>query len=291
MIKASELRIGNLVYWNEPKKVGVPHRVIRIMENRINTVPISLGNSMEDYSPIPLSEGLLVAAGLDLIDENSAGKRFGFLKDMVFDSDMTFVLWKTTERAGKIFRNGKEVKFLHNLQNLFYDLTDGEELSFDLSLVGAGLNQPPAAEAIRDAGSTATKDEKRAKIGQGFVDILKDFAPSDSAITSESREADGEKLPIDSESGKEVSWQETARNFMEESGRLKAENEKLREELFRSGMSVSRAAKDLQNMAKLIDLYSKQEYSGGSCESLESGNFLITKKRISELRSELGLDK
>ena len=115
--------------------------------------------------------------------------------------------------------------------------------------------------------------------------------PSDSAITSESREADGGKLPIDSESGKEVSWQETARNFMEESGRLKAENEKLREELFRSGMSVSRAAKDLQNMAKLIDLYSKQEYSGGSCESLESGNFLITKKRISELRSELGLDK
>ena len=164
MIKASELRIGNLVYWNEPKKVGVPHRVIRIMENRINTVPISLGNSMEDYSPIPLSEGLLVAAGLDLIDENSAGKRFGFLKDMVFDSDMTFVLWKTTERAGKIFRNGKEVKFLHNLQNLFYYLTDGEELSFDLSLVGAGLgdslDQPPAAEAIRDADSTATKDGK-----------------------------------------------------------------------------------------------------------------------------------
>ena len=66
MIKASELRVGNLVYWNEPKKVGVPHRVIRIMENRINTVPISLGNSMEDYSPIPLSEGLLVAAGFTM---------------------------------------------------------------------------------------------------------------------------------------------------------------------------------------------------------------------------------
>jgi hypothetical protein len=161
MIKASELRIGNHLSLSLKSGQG-RSRIMPITVHDI--IKIEQNEGSFNYDPIPLSEGLLVAAGLDLIDENSAGKRFGFLKDMVFDSDMTFVLWKTTERAGKIFRNGKEVKFLHNLQNLFYDLTDGEELSFDLSIVGVGLGdslgQPPAAEAIRDADSTATKDGK-----------------------------------------------------------------------------------------------------------------------------------
>lgn len=91
-----------------------------------------------------------------------------------------------------------------------------------------------------------------------------DLIPSDSAITSEFREADGGKLPIDSESGKGVSWQETARNFMEESGRLKAENEKLRE---------------------LADAYVQVS------KAHTSDYFEFWNKRVSELRSELGLDK
>lgn len=94
--------------------------------------------------------------------------------------------------------------------------------------------------------------------------------PSDSAITSESREADGGKLPIDSESGKGVSWQETAINFMEESGRLKAENEKLRE------------LADCYDTLLLLEV--KNQRSAPYDEEI-----FIYRRRISELRSELGL--
>ena len=105
--------------------------------------------------------------------------------------------------------------------------------------------------------------------------LLLEDLPSDSAITSESREADGEKLPIDSESGKEVSWQETARNFMEESGRLKAENGKLREllRLKERFSSLNRRYYDL-TLTKEEETEIEKVYA-----------------RISELRSELGLDK
>ena len=140
MIKASELRIGNLVYWNEPKKVGVQHRVIRIMENRINTVPISLGNSMEDYSPIPLSEGLLVAAGF------TADQAFGEYEKTVVGCNI-FISYS---KNGSQFMPKRELKFVHELQNAWY-VAYGKELSFDLSLVGAGLNQPTSSEAIRNA--------------------------------------------------------------------------------------------------------------------------------------------
>jgi hypothetical protein len=104
--------------------------------------------------------------------------------------------------------------------------------------------------------------------------LLLEDLPSDSAITSESREADGGKLPIDSESGKEVSWQETAINFMEESGRLKAENEKLRELI------------ELHDRIKVLNGYLRKDDDNVYTEDL----IFIASKRISELRSLLSLD-
>jgi len=100
--------------------------------------------------------------------------------------------------------------------------------------------------------------------------------PSDSAITSESREADGGKLPIDSESGKEVSWQETAINFMEESGRLKAENEKLRE---------------LDVLYGHLRRLHEQEYQDGPPFEFTDAEYISFQQQIRALRSELGLDK
>jgi len=106
--------------------------------------------------------------------------------------------------------------------------------------------------------------------------LLLEDLPSDSAITSESREADGGKLPIDSESGKEVSWQETARNFMEESGRLKAENEKLRE---------------LDVLYGHLRRLHEQEYQDGPPFEFTDAEYISFQQQIRALRSELGLDK
>lgn len=61
MTDAKELRIGNLIYWNEPKKIGVPHEVILVSnQGMIHTHPISLGKLPDDYSPIELSEEWLL---------------------------------------------------------------------------------------------------------------------------------------------------------------------------------------------------------------------------------------
>jgi hypothetical protein len=106
--------------------------------------------------------------------------------------------------------------------------------------------------------------------------LLLEDLPSDSAITSESREADGGKLPIDSESGKEVSWQETAINFMEESGRLKAENEKLRE---------------LDVLYGHLRRLHEQEYQDGPPFEFTDAEYISFQQQIRALRSELGLDK
>jgi hypothetical protein len=58
-MKAEELRLGNYIYWNIPEKLNVIHTVVGIVNYRPQTVPISLGDSMDDYRPILLNESWL----------------------------------------------------------------------------------------------------------------------------------------------------------------------------------------------------------------------------------------
>ena len=107
--------------------------------------------------------------------------------------------------------------------------------------------------------------------------LLGDVDSSQPAARGLSRDAsvDGKYLPIDGQTGLELSWEETARNFMEESGRLKAENEKLRELI------------ELHDRIKVLNGYLRKDDDNVYTEDL----IFIASKRISELRSELGLDK
>lgn len=158
MIKASELRIGNHAYqkyWNpHPENPDWAYEMVTIVGVLKDTFYFRTKNDKRtvkigELHPIPLSEGLLVAVG--------------------FENDgLTWCLRDGVEWSNGIFKFTQSkwqtahfpCEYFHQLQNLFYFLTCGEELSFDLSLVGAVLNQPPAAEAIRGADSTATQDEK-----------------------------------------------------------------------------------------------------------------------------------
>jgi len=47
-LKSNELRIGNLIYWNIPEKLNVPHEVVGIVHDRPQTIPISLGDSIHE---------------------------------------------------------------------------------------------------------------------------------------------------------------------------------------------------------------------------------------------------
>ena len=144
MIKAHELRIGNLV-----KDRG--GKIIRIdffeNESRPNIIKfgqrVYLGETevhgLTEYSdfaePIPITEELLIKAGFKVL-ESSVYKQFYIginpvTKDWLFD-----LAWlEKPELIGApnvpFYRNGYHaIHFVHQLQNLYFALT-GEELIFE----------------------------------------------------------------------------------------------------------------------------------------------------------------
>lgn len=132
MIQVSELRIGNLVYWNEPLKKGVPHRIVSIFDNgKIHTIPISLGESLHQYEGILFTDDILKSAG--------------FTKHKV-DRDSFWEL-KITDTCKFLYADGVvslgvlgvsqyewlplKITYLHQLQNIYFALT-GTELTINL---------------------------------------------------------------------------------------------------------------------------------------------------------------
>lgn len=121
MIDAKELRIGNWIYWNEELKKGVAHKVILIGEFHLYTIPISLGPSLNDYQPIPLTPEIL--------------EKCGFIKDRSTMSLLGgYIIW-FERREDKLFlctdESSKQILFLHDFQNIYFAL-NGEELKINL---------------------------------------------------------------------------------------------------------------------------------------------------------------
>lgn len=142
-MKANELRIGNcikmldfqkddlaksdicivtsfsekVVHWKSPSLLGITHS----------------GTFNEDLQPIPLTEDILLKCGFSIITENSAGKRYAYVVNGIYSSDLSFTYWTTTKEKGKFFRGDLQLKSLHQLQNLYFALT-GEELTINLQL-------------------------------------------------------------------------------------------------------------------------------------------------------------
>ena len=124
-MKASELRIGNLIYWNIPNKMErkIVHEVSAIINPTLHTCPISLGILDEDgYVGIPLTEEWLLKFGFEnqqieldypdklLINSATVGGKYYFYLD---DTDgSTFYL--------------NYIQYVHQLQNLYFILTGTE---------------------------------------------------------------------------------------------------------------------------------------------------------------------
>lgn len=118
-LTAQQLRIGNLIYWDIPQKAGVPHRVVGILEDTLRTIPISIG-SMNEYKPIPLTEEILIRLGFK---KGIAGYEKGD-----FDIRNYGEYW--IEYGLQIQGFCPAIKYVHQLQNLFYALT-GTELTLN----------------------------------------------------------------------------------------------------------------------------------------------------------------
>ena len=104
-MKAEELRIGNLIFWDIPEKLNTIHEVIGIRNKKPQTIPISLGESIEDYKPIPLTEEWLL--------------KFEKI-DWVLKDDKGFYF---------LFNNKKvRLKFVHTVQNVYFYIEQKELL-------------------------------------------------------------------------------------------------------------------------------------------------------------------
>jgi len=125
-MKAEELRIGNLIFWDIPEKLNTIHEVIGIRNKKPQTIPISLGESIEDYKPIPLTEEWLKMFGANCI----GAKGWNFIS--VNKADTSYIYFNpngiglaidngTTENAIEV-----EIKYVHQLQNLYFALTNTE---------------------------------------------------------------------------------------------------------------------------------------------------------------------
>ena len=129
MIDKHELRFDNWVYGsirpNEPVQI-----------KSIDTTICKAGEYLEDYksiNPIPLTEDILLKCGFVFITDWSIKRNEGFL----YLLDLGYLMLGTGVMGGYVtlFNNeglscGIYVKYLHQLQNLYYSLT-GEELKID----------------------------------------------------------------------------------------------------------------------------------------------------------------
>jgi hypothetical protein len=125
MINIKELRIGNYIQHSEDSTLGC---IDKFYGEEFFIENWHCGTTeLKECEPIPLSEELLKKIGFYVINENSAGKRYGYVVNGIFNSDLTFTFWKTTDQSGKFFKGDLELKSMHQLQNLYFALT-GEEL-------------------------------------------------------------------------------------------------------------------------------------------------------------------
>lgn len=109
---AKELRIGNYVYAQSGKLV-----VNRDSIYKVENVNIQ---SARKYEPIPLTEEWMLKFGFEESYWQASGKFAHWIKDGAdwFDGDLNCI----------VYYRVTEIKYVHQLQNLYFALT-GEELT------------------------------------------------------------------------------------------------------------------------------------------------------------------
>jgi hypothetical protein len=120
-MKITDLRIGSQIFWDIPEKENTIHTVIGIRNDKLQTIPISLGDSVDEYKPIPISEEIFKQLGFTQLNRSYWERnKVGFIIGYAVDGTMV---------AGNSFgARHCYCYYVHQIQNIWYDVT-GEWLS------------------------------------------------------------------------------------------------------------------------------------------------------------------
>lgn len=134
MIQGHELRLGNLI---ATEGLGLPQHVIELSQNTF--VTNLKANTLQHYKnaiPIPLTEEWLLKLGFNKVaDKNKIANDkivyglfgIGFQLNLVVNHKWdVYTNWNNNKNY--ITANGAAVKYVHQLQNLYFALT-GQELT------------------------------------------------------------------------------------------------------------------------------------------------------------------
>lgn len=132
-MEATELRLGNKIYSNE-FDIDNGCDVLQIVDCDYYAIhEIFKGNKVNKYSPIPITENLLLKIGFE----------YSKTTDKFFIKDNTFGI-STADNKFRFIQGNlvcqlilRDLKYVHELQNLYYALT-GNELSLSGISNGCG---------------------------------------------------------------------------------------------------------------------------------------------------------
>lgn len=118
-MQANELRIGNHILLKDKvvKLCGVTDNGFYVYEDRN-----SVFNLIEKAKPIELTEEILLKCGFEFKPKGEeVYEQFWICND--------FEIWQHSEGFCHDFLNGGDVNYLHQLQNLYFALTNEELLN------------------------------------------------------------------------------------------------------------------------------------------------------------------
>jgi hypothetical protein len=135
MIPINELRINNYVYYNnEHNEIGIITKLVTELITDINYVGIN--NRIDVHylnkhiNPIPLTEELLIKLKFKERKEIINFSEW-YIGENPITNDWLFVIKQFKDENKFFFKNGFHIiKYIHELQNLYYALTK-EELTLN----------------------------------------------------------------------------------------------------------------------------------------------------------------
>jgi hypothetical protein len=126
-MKATDLRIGNLFYYRVVDQLDERKEWFEVSEIDYDDLRvIGIKDEMnQDYQPIPLTEEWLLKFGFER-HHSDYGNGVIYIKDVPNNNEFKWGVYPFELGSGFIINKSKNLKYVHQLQNLYFALTNEE---------------------------------------------------------------------------------------------------------------------------------------------------------------------